>query len=219
MIPFPESINNFIFIGEAGSGKSEISTAFARCLATRCNRQVDFFDLDQTKPLFRSRDYLGGTDIPNLTLHYQEQLLDSPLSTPGVVESLSDSQVYTVLDVGGNVVGARMVAPFSQYTNSADALAWFIVNPYRPWSRNREVLNETIHQISANSRIARFRFLSNPTFGPDTTLEQALSGHKEVVQMVAPNSVDALCLDSKLAGQLGNTWDGPVFALDLSHRL
>ena len=47
---------NFVFIGEAGSGKSEIVLNIANKLAERTGRQVDLFDLDQTKPLYRSRD-------------------------------------------------------------------------------------------------------------------------------------------------------------------
>ncbi|MFR6349653.1 MAG: hypothetical protein ACLUN9_23525 [Enterocloster aldenensis] len=135
MIRFPESVNNFIFIGEAGSGKSEISTAFACHLAHTYSKQVDVFDMDQTKALFRSRDYLDKIDMPNLRLHFQEQVLDSPLAAPGIVESLSDREIFTVVDVGGNAIGARMIAPYSRQINSPDTITWFIVNPHCPWSR------------------------------------------------------------------------------------
>ena len=47
---------NFVFIGEAGSGKSEIVLNIANKLAEKTGKQVDLFDLDQTKPLYRSRD-------------------------------------------------------------------------------------------------------------------------------------------------------------------
>ena len=48
--------HNFVFLGEAGSGKSEIAINFAKALARTETRPVHFFDLDMTKPLFRSRD-------------------------------------------------------------------------------------------------------------------------------------------------------------------
>ena len=47
---------NFVFIGEAGSGKSEIVLNVANKLAQATGKKVDLFDLDQTKPLYRSRD-------------------------------------------------------------------------------------------------------------------------------------------------------------------
>ena len=216
MIPFQETVHNFIFTGEAGSGKSEISAAFSCCLAN-IGRQVDFFDLDQTKPLFRSRDYLRQNQAPNLHLHFQDQFLDSPLSVPGISESLSDREVCTVVDLGGNAVGARMIAPFSHLTNRPDTITWFIVNPFRPWSCNQKVLNETIAQLSAHSRIASFQFLSNPTLGPNTTIEQVIEGHRAVLEMVAPDPVHALCIDQKLAGQSDGICSEPVFPISLSH--
>ena len=42
------SWHNFVFLGEAGSGKSEIAISFARALAGEGMRPVHFFDLDMT---------------------------------------------------------------------------------------------------------------------------------------------------------------------------
>ena len=52
----PATGKNFVFLGEAGSGKSEIAINLAFDLARKCNRKIHFFDMDMTKPLFRSRD-------------------------------------------------------------------------------------------------------------------------------------------------------------------
>ena len=46
---------NIVFLGEAGCGKSELAVHLALELASP-GREVHFFDLDQTKPLMRSRD-------------------------------------------------------------------------------------------------------------------------------------------------------------------
>ena len=48
-------LNSVVFLGEAGCGKSEIAVNLALRLAAG-ERPVHFFDLDMTKPLFRSRD-------------------------------------------------------------------------------------------------------------------------------------------------------------------
>ena len=56
---------NFVFIGEAGSGKSEIAINFAVNLARIADRPVHFFDMDQTKPLFRSRDVKEKIEAEN----------------------------------------------------------------------------------------------------------------------------------------------------------
>ena len=47
---------NFVFIGEAGSGKSELAMNFAQLMAEVSEKPVHLFDMDQTKGLFRTRD-------------------------------------------------------------------------------------------------------------------------------------------------------------------
>ena len=43
---------NFLFIGEAGSGKSEIVLNVAAKLAEKTGSRVQVFDMDQSKPLY-----------------------------------------------------------------------------------------------------------------------------------------------------------------------
>ena len=91
---------NFVFIGEAGSGKSEIVLNVANKLAESTGRKVDLFDLDQTKPLYRSRDMKEDFAGRGVTIHYQDQYLDAPVMVGGVRVSLV-SDNYTLLDIGG----------------------------------------------------------------------------------------------------------------------
>ena len=79
---------NFVFIGEAGSGKSEIILNVAHMLAERTGKKVDLFDLDQTKPLYRSRDMQEAFAKAGVTIFYQEQFQDAPTQVGGVRASL-----------------------------------------------------------------------------------------------------------------------------------
>ena len=65
---------NFLFIGEAGSGKSEIVLNVAAKLARETGKKVDLFDMDQTKPLYRSRDMADDFKELGVDIHYQDQL-------------------------------------------------------------------------------------------------------------------------------------------------
>ena len=94
---------NFVFIGEAGSGKSEIILNIANRLAQKTGKQVDLFDLDQTKPLYRSRDMQQDFADRGVNIIYQEQYLDAPVMVGGVRVSLI-SDHYTLLDIGGGKV-------------------------------------------------------------------------------------------------------------------
>lgn len=62
---------NFVFVGEAGSGKSEISINFAKWLVQLQDKPVHFFDMDMTKPLFRSRDVEMQMEALGIICHHE----------------------------------------------------------------------------------------------------------------------------------------------------
>ena len=66
-----------VFLGEAGCGKSELAVHLALELAEQ-GREVHFFDLDQTKPLMRSRDAEALLTGAGITVHFQQQYADAP---------------------------------------------------------------------------------------------------------------------------------------------
>ena len=109
---FPGSIQahkNFVFLGEAGCGKSELALDLALLLARTERRQVHFFDLDMTKPLFRSRDRAELLERAGVQVHFEEQFMDAPTLTGGVGRLLRDPSAAAVLDVGGDYIGARSI--------------------------------------------------------------------------------------------------------------
>ena len=65
------SSSNVVFLGEAGSGKSELALNFAQALAELGGKPVHFFDLDMTKPLFRSRDRREALEALGVEVHYE----------------------------------------------------------------------------------------------------------------------------------------------------
>ncbi|MBQ2697678.1 MAG: hypothetical protein IJF59_03290, partial [Clostridia bacterium] len=92
---------NFVFIGEAGSGKSELAINIAQLMVEVADRPVHVFDMDQTKGLFRTRDVSEILEEKGIIVHSQKQLLDAPTLVPGVIETLTDPNAYTLMDIGG----------------------------------------------------------------------------------------------------------------------
>ncbi len=193
---------NMVFLGESGSGKSEIALNVAVALA-EAGQTVDLFDLDQTKPLFRSRDALQKLAGSGIRIHYAEQLLDTPVIVPGVRESLISPDVYTILDIGGFDIGAKMIGRFaglldnsrasnpsepSDAKESPGAEAFYIVNPYRPWSGDAENIRITMEGIRRATRLSQFTCIANPHLGPETTAEEFLQG-LEMTRVRLPEGV------------------------------
>ena len=142
-----------VFLGEAGCGKSELAVQWA-LTAAECRRDVHFFDLDQTKPLLRSRDAAALLEGAGVTVHFEQQCADAPTQVGGLVPLLLDKSKSVILDVGGNDTGARLIGGYAHLLKSADA--WFVVNPYRPWSGT----------VASTSRPTRISPPGLPAFAP-----------------------------------------------------
>ncbi len=74
---------NIVFIGEAGSGKTETAVELCAQHGAGGGDAVHFFDMDQTKPLFRARDCEAQLERQGVIFHFQAQYLDAPTVTSG----------------------------------------------------------------------------------------------------------------------------------------
>ena len=209
---------NFVFVGEAGCGKSELSLNFARHLASETDRSVHFFDLDMTKPLFRSRDAAEVLSRDGITVHFMEQFMDAPTLVGGVMPLLRDPNALVVMDVGGDHIGARSIGGFAPMLNRPDAAIFYLINPYRPWSDTIEHIDETLGKILGASHIqlTRLTLVSNPNNGLDTTADEVVEGHRRAVEMVGEYiPVSFCCAREELAEEVAGRVDVPVFPVRL----
>ena len=191
---------NTVFLGEAGCGKSELAVHLALELAAQ-GHEVHFFDLDQTKPLMRSRDAEALLTGAGVTVHFERQCADAPTQVGGLVPLLLDAHKAVILDVGGNDTGARLIGGYAHLLKDADV--WFVVNPYRPWSSTTEHIDGTLSAILRASRLKMPRFLLNPNLGADTTPEEFLAGVTQGLAMLSPYvTVEAAAVPAALYEQV-----------------
>lgn len=185
---FTMNKSNFIFIGEAGSGKSEIAINFAKYLAELNEKPVHFFDMDMTKPLFRSRDLKTEIENMGIIFHHEEQFFDAPTVVGGVNLLLKDDSCYVVMDVGGNDIGARAIGGFAAKVNKDNAVVYYVLNAFRPWSGNLDHIDGTLSSILKVSHIKldKVRMISNPNNGITTTVEEVLEGNSKMIEMIGP---------------------------------
>ncbi len=184
---YPRS-HSFIFIGEAGSGKSEIAINVALALAAQSEKPVHFYDLDMTKPLFRSRDQAAFLTGQGIHVHFEEQFMDAPTVTGGVTRQMLDESVYTVLDVGGDYIGARSIGGYAPMLNRPDCSVFYVINPYRPWSMDLEHIDKVLSQTLGVShvRLDLLHLIGNPNLGSSTDAQNVLDGMRKLDEMVGP---------------------------------
>lgn len=159
-------IRNYVLLGEAGCGKSELAINLARRLLDT-GKPVDLFDLDMTKSLFRTREQAHRLADMGIRFHFEEQFADAPTVGGGVMRSLKDADSYTVLDVGGDYIGARAIGGYAPLLNREDTQVLYILNPFRPWTTTGERAGLVLSEVLGVSHIRpqRIRIIGNPQSG------------------------------------------------------
>jgi len=210
--------SNFIFLGEAGSGKSEIAINFAKQLSDLGTKAVHFFDMDMTKPLFRSRDVRLPIEHMGITFHCEEQFMDAPTLIGGVNRLLKDKNAYVVLDVGGDHIGARSIGGFQAMLNSEHTIVYYVLNAYRPWSHDIKHIDGTLGDILLVSHIhlKHLHLINNPNIGPDTTAQDFLEGSQRMRETIAPyKPIDFSCVKLDLYEEVKVRFNEPLMPIKL----
>ncbi len=209
---------NFVFIGEAGSGKSEIALNFARYLIDLKDKPVHYFDLDMTKPLFRARDVLGDVEAMGVVFHFEEQFMDAPTQVGGVNRLLKDPDSYVILDIGGDYIGARSIGGYAPQINNDRTIVYYVLNAYRPWSNDIDHIDETLAKILGLSHIelGKLHMVNNPNNGLTTTEREFVEGSRKMAAMVTPYiAVDFACVREDLYESVRGQSDVPVMPVHL----
>lgn len=213
-----EKKKNFVFVGEAGCGKSEIAINFAIQLAKISDKPVHFFDVDQTKPLFRSRDVAEMLETKNVNFHYEEQFFDAPTMVGGVRQHLNDDDCIVVIDVGGDHQGSRLIGGFSKQLNKENAQNFFVINAYRPWSRELITIDGTMGKVlgMAHIDLSNISIMSNPNVGISTTPEEIIQGNEKLKDMIGEYiDIDYMCAMAELCSEIEGKVDTPVIPIEL----
>jgi len=205
---------NFVLLGESGCGKSEIALNLAFALAEQ--GETHLFDLDQTKPLFRSRNMADEAARRGVYIHFSEQYYDAPTLAAGVPERLANPSEYVVVDVGGNDTGARMIGRFAAILNQSHSKVFYVVNPYRPWSKNIESIDGIMSSILKVSRLQSIHLLANPNIGAATTQADFRAGLEQTQRLLeAFASVEGVCVQESLYEYAKRVTQLPIIQLHL----
>ena len=188
---------NFVFIGEAGSGKSEIVLNIAAKIAEKTGKPVDLFDLDQTKPLYRSRD------------------MQQAFAERGVTVSLI-SDNYTLLDIGGGHQAAKFAGAYNDLLSKDNAVPVYIVNPYRPWTKSVDAIDGTMRHILGSMRLDHIYILGNPNLGYTTSVNEFMDGLDKIDELFDGfTTVNSACVRREIFEEAQAKTEKSLVPLDL----
>ncbi|MBW1943102.1 MAG: cobalamin biosynthesis protein CbiA [Deltaproteobacteria bacterium] len=171
-----------IIVGNYGSGKTEVSINLA-VERKRAGLAVRIADLDLVNPYFRTReakDTLASLGI-EVVLPPEEYLqADLPILSPVVAGMIRQPEQLTLLDVGGNDVGARVLAALGDALKGQSVQMLQVVNPLRPGTSTVKGCLEMQRSIEKMAGLPMSGYVGNANLIDETTVKDIYEGYEFV---------------------------------------
>ncbi|OLA31614.1 MAG: hypothetical protein BHW33_01880 [Firmicutes bacterium CAG:137_57_8] len=178
--------------GHYGSGKTEYAVNLALRLAAEGKKTV-LADLDIVNPYFRSYE--------------QTKLL-----------SVFQDRSWTgVLDIGGDPIGARVLARFAPQIQGEEFELLYVLNANRPETRNVDRALAYMQGIEAECRQKVTGIVNNTHLCGETTAAEILKGADLAGQLSRQTGLPVVChaVERRLVPQVENTLIEPILPMDL----
>ncbi len=180
-------------LGAYGSGKTELSINFAIDSQRDKNKEYErtvLCDLDIVNPYFRSSeksDILIKENVEIIKPMFAGTNVDSPMLSPKVGGYFIYKDIYYLLDVGGDPVGARAIGQHRHKFKENDGKMYYVVNTFRPFTKDVEDILEMIAKIQESAGMNFHGIIHNSNLGALTTYEHLVHG-TDIVTKVADKS-------------------------------
>ena len=178
-----------VIVGNYGSGKTEVSINLA-VNRKRAGLSVGIADLDLVNPYFRTREARKTlTDLGIQVILPPEPYLqaDLPVLSPTIAGMIQEPGELMILDVGGNDVGATVLATLADAFSGKKVHMLQVVNPLRPQTNTVSGCLTLRDEIETAAQLKITGLIGNANLIDETTAEDIYSGY-EFVQTVSQES-------------------------------
>ncbi len=176
----------WIITGHYGSGKSEFALNFALKMRAQ-GAELALCDIDVVNPYFRSRERRGLLEAQGIHVVGNNLAVDEGIDLPAVSAELygplADPAVHTVIDVGGDPVGARLLRSFRRLIPAAETEVLCVVNAMRPATQSADALVAQIQGIEAASGLAVTGLINTTHLLEYTTVEHIQLGNDLCIEV------------------------------------
>ena len=182
-----------IFMGEYGSGKTEISANYALAVKSR-GMNTAIVDFDLIKPYFRTREnqnYLEEKGIKVILPASDFVNTDLPIMPQNFIRILYDKQYQVIIDVGGGET-AVVLGQINQHFTDNGYEAFLVINTCRPFSNNAKEIVDRLQLIEQVSRLKISGLISNTNLAADTEIENILTG-LQITELVSKMTDIPIC--------------------------
>ena len=166
-----------IITGHYGSGKTEYAVNLALHLA-QTTENVALADMDIVNPYFRSYEQAKRLEDAGIRVIVTScgGVADIPAINPEVMSIFQQEKWTGVLDIGGDPIGARVLARFAHQLKPEDFDLLFVLNANRPETKDVESALQYMQGIEAECRQKVTGIVNNTHLCGETTAEEILKG-------------------------------------------
>jgi MinD-like ATPase involved in chromosome partitioning or flagellar assembly len=180
-----------VIVGNYGSGKTEVSINLA-VMEKQAGKTVQVADLDLVNLYFRTREArhqlrMLGIDVILPQEHYMKA--DLPILSPGVAAMIRTKEILAILDVGGDGVGATVLAALAESFKNRPAKVLQVVNPFRPYTDTLEGCEKIRTEIETNAKMKITGLVSNANMMQDTTMEHIRQGYDFILRLAKKSAL------------------------------
>lgn len=193
-------------VGNYGSGKTEVSVNLAMRGKSQ-GLEVSIADLDLVNPYFRTREargVLSGLGIEVIVPPEKYLHADLPILNPAIAGMIRRPRQLTLLDVGGDDVGARVLGALADSLSSARVQVLQIVNPFRPHTETVEGCLRMRDGIERASKMVISGIIGNAHLIDETTVEDIYRGYGfvQALSEVSGLPLECVAVAEELLGRL-----------------
>ncbi|NKN48860.1 ATP-binding protein [Clostridioides difficile] len=212
-----------IITGHYGSGKSEFAMNYVVKLRDMVSGKVAIADLDVVNVYFRTREkkeLMKSLGIQPIDSSINAPTLDLPAVSAEVMSPMVDHSYNSVIDLGGDNVGARVIGRFSHLLKEGDYDMLFVINANREKTQTSEEVIQYIKEIEKSSKLKLTGLINNTHLIRFTTIDDVLRGQKVAKEVSEKCNIPiryVACLEN-LVEQLPKDLEGEIFPIKLYMR-
>jgi hypothetical protein len=168
-----------VIVGNYGSGKTEVAINLA-VNRMRAGYEVSVVDLDLVNPYFRTREArhtLRRLGIDIILPPEQYMQADLPILSPMVAGAIRNPGQVTILDVGGDNVGATVLSTLFEVFKDRSYQMLQVINPMRPYTDTVSGCLRIKSEIEAASRLKMGGLVGNANLIAETTADHIIEGY------------------------------------------
>lgn len=177
-----------LLAGHYGSGKTNIAVNLAFSLK-KYRERVAVADIDIVNPYFRSKDSvqeLQAAGIRMIASEYAGSNVDVPALPQEMYSIIDDRDLSAVVDLGGDDRGALAMGRWRDaILEENDYEMLFVVNHFRPLTRDAASTIEIMGEIEAASGMRFTAVVNNSNLGNETTAQDVFDSQEYANEICA----------------------------------